>query len=157
MCKYTNYSFIGAPAGEDQVVTYTMNYANPNSDDSCLFSSKQQVFDTAHTITPPTCYCSNLNFDSLEPSGAGAYKQYTGANTPYNFASLFTQFDLVVSNVSPYTDPVDSRSAGLDLSGVTQIKIGFWMKSTGRHNGHVTKCPARNYDGGVNNATRLPV
>ena len=148
MCEYDNYTFVGAPE-TSQVVTYASNYYNVNSDGNCPTSSatKQPVFDVTHEVPGKIYYCSSLNYESLEPGGSGALDQYTN-NPPFNFGSLFTEFELIVTNVQGYEDgaggliPVVYRSEGIDLSKVKEIKLGLWLRTNGVNNPPVG-CPKR--------------
>jgi hypothetical protein len=87
------------------------------------------------TGKPMFHYCTpDMDFSSLEQSDAP--QSYADHNSPFNFASVFSTFELNVasdafdedSNGKPLS--VSKRSFGIDLTNVKSILIGLWLRAT---------------------------
>ena len=85
-------------------------------------------------------YCSSLEFDTLR-SGFAERSSVLGTSGPYSLASLYTSYTLQVANDEGFKGTkAESRSVGIDLSGVTKVHIGMWVKSNGRIGDPATSC-----------------
>ena len=146
LCRYKNYSFVGSPAGDNsQVVNYKSNYesAVPNPEqnppyicgDPETHIEAKPVFSTGHAVGE--YYCSGDDYDALDnPSD-----WYASKAPPYNFASVFGQFQLKLSNLKGPDAGVAYRSVGINLANMTRLRLGLWLKTFGYNNGGQDSCP----------------
>lgn len=149
LCIFNNYSYVGAPSGASNTVSYTMYYSSPESaTGTCDGSTGAQPVFYGHSNRELTCqtasgpapcfyYCTNLDFASLESGNAKTFHTTGG---PYNFASVYSSFRLVLSNKFGADRPVGFRSQGIQLPDVTAIHIGMWLKTNGRNNQELDTC-----------------
>ena len=147
MCMFDNYTFNGAPSGGQATVAYTSYYHNTPelaTDDQCPSSlNGQPVFENRYERKvlcngkPCFYYCTNLDFSSFD---SGDAKSMFAPTDPYNFASIFTEYNLQVYNRFQSTKPVRDRSAGIDLSAVKRLHVGFWLKTNGINNQKMDTC-----------------
>lgn len=148
LCLFNNFSFVGAPSGKSNTVDYTLYYSNPDSiTGTCNGAGTQPVFygqsnreitcETSQGLAPCFHYCTNLDFASLE---AGNSRVFHTTGGPYNFASVYSSFNLLLSNKVGTGRPVEFRSQGIQLQGVKAVHLGMWLKTNGRNNQQMDTC-----------------
>jgi hypothetical protein len=149
LCIFNNYSFVGAPSGASNTVSYTLYYSSPepvtgfcdgNTGAQPVFygrNNREITCETRFGFTPCFYYCTNLDFASLE---GGDAKNFHTTSGPYNFASVYSSFRLVLSNKFGADRPVGFRSQGVQLQDVSAIHIGMWLKTNGRNSQQMDTC-----------------
>lgn len=149
LCVFDNYSYVGAPSGASNTVSYTLYYSNPEPvTDTCdgetgaqpVFygqTNREIMCATPQGSAPCFHYCTNLDFASLEDGNA---KKFHTTGGPYNFASVYSSFRLILSNKFGANQPVGFRSQGIQLQGVKAVHIGMWLKTNGRNNQEMDTC-----------------
>jgi len=149
LCVFNNFSYVGAPSGSSNTVSYTMYYYNANSSTiQCRFGmGAQPVFydqsnreiECQSSTGPVPCfhYCTDLDFASLEAGNAKAFHTTSGS---FNFASVYSSFRLTIFNKFGANQPVEVRSMGIRLQDVKAIHIGMWLKTNGRNSAQMDTC-----------------
>jgi hypothetical protein len=130
LCDWTNYSYIASPSGgatsHPQGVTYKSHYYNTGEGGECSGSQPKEVFDKEHRIHTyegaAPYFCTDQDYSDFDNPAA---TQNTGS---FNFASLFSTFNLTVTN-NHATWPTSIQ--GLNLSSVKVVHIGLWLKTNG--------------------------
>ena len=144
LCMFNNYSFWGVPNDQSQLVTYTSYYSSTKSDGiTCagglsgtpVFSGKREL---ECGDSPCFHYCSNLDFGSLDQGDVRA--MYRSSSSPYNFASIYSGWNLQVYNQFDASQPVSIRGRGIDLTGVRSIRVAMWLKTNGKNNQKLLPC-----------------
>ena len=140
LCAFKNHTFVGAPSGGQATVSYTTKYHNPAATkfNPCHNLNRQPVFYERREIQPSRDYCTSLDFASLESGDPRAL--YPEANGPYNFASLYSSFELAVYNRESVERRVDIRSRGIRLEDVQAVRLGLWLKTNGPNNARQDTC-----------------
>ena len=141
LCRFTNYSFVGGPSGGQSSVAYASYYSSPSPSNRCNggYEAKPVFYKDRPLLGPDACdhqtdgpcfqYCTDLDFSSLESGDVASIAH--GKQDPYNFASLFSSYNLVVHNGLGTEVSVQSRSVGIDLGHVKTIRLGMWLKTNG--------------------------
>lgn len=142
-CAFTNYTFVGAPSGSQSTVSYMSKYHNLPC---TLELDPKPVFDQLRELRADgPSYCTNLQYVDFE-TGGDPRDMYDGSGhgqTPYNFASLYSTFELVIFNDKSTADSAaNMRSRGIDLAKVSAIQVGMWLKTDGLNNGPLDGCDA---------------
>ena len=144
LCMFNNYTFHGSPSGSDSTVSYTMYYHNVAKGSTCPDGTRATpVFynsggrELECDGEPCFYYCTNLDFESLETGNA---ESRFNQHSPYNFASVYSAWDLQVYNHWSSDAKTSVRSAGLDLSKVTKLHLGIWLKTNGENNQKLDTC-----------------
>ena len=84
------------------------------------------IFTGSVKECPCYWYCTNDIFESFETD----YYSQSGGNTgSYNFASLYSGFQLRVT--APYG--TESNKDDVDLAGAEEVKLGMWLRQTQRN------------------------
>lgn len=82
----------------------------------------QCIFTGLVTKCPCYWYCTNDIFESFE----GYYSQSSDNTGSYNFASLYSGFQLRVTARAKGLDSKDD----VDLAGAEEVKLGMWLRQT---------------------------